>query len=109
MTHATATLDAVVDAVRTHPGLADKSVIGLVTDALGPTDWVGGPGDDGAAIDALGAKVIACGEALLPRFVARDPYGAGFAAVLTNVNDVAAMGGVPLGIVDTIVATRELA
>jgi uncharacterized protein len=109
MTHATAELNDVVDTVLAHPGLVNKSVLGLVTEALGPTDWVGGPGDDGAAMDALGAKVIACGEALLPQFVARDPYGAGFAAVLTNVNDVAAMGGVPLGIVDTIVATRELA
>jgi selenophosphate synthetase-related protein len=52
---------------------------------------------------------VACGEALFPPFVAADPYGAGFAAVLTNVNDVAAMGGVPLGIVDTVVASEELA
>jgi uncharacterized protein len=36
-------------------------------------------------------------------FVERDPYGAGVAAVLTNVNDVAAMGAVPLAIVDTVV------
>jgi selenophosphate synthetase-related protein len=53
--------------------------------------------------------VVACGEALLPAFVASDPYGAGVAAVLTNVNDLAAMGAVPLAIVDTIVGTPELA
>ena len=34
----------------------------------------------------------------------RDPYGAGVAAVLANVNDLAAMGAVPLAIVDTVVA-----
>jgi selenophosphate synthetase-related protein len=53
--------------------------------------------------------VVACGEALLPVFVARDPYGAGLAAVLTNVNDLAAMGATPRGIVDTIVADADTA
>ena len=54
-------------------------------------------------------RSIACGEALLPAFVAEDPYGAGFAAVLTNVNDLAAMGATPRGIVDTVVGTADLA
>jgi len=53
--------------------------------------------------------VIACGEALLPAFVAADPYGAGIAAVLANVNDLAAMGATPVAIVDTIVGSTELA
>jgi selenophosphate synthetase-related protein len=104
-----AELDSVIAAVRSHRGLRDKSAIGLVTEVLGPTDWVSGPGDDAAAVDALGAKVIACGEALWPPFVLADPFGAGVAAVLTNVNDVAATGGVTLGIVDTIVATAQVA
>jgi selenophosphate synthetase-related protein len=52
---------------------------------------------------------VACGEALLPEFVSGDPYGAGLAAVLTNVNDLAAMGAVPTGIVDTVVGGEELA
>jgi uncharacterized protein len=100
-------LDDLVAAVLAHPGLHNKSAIGLVTDVLGKTDWVSGPGDDAAAVDALGGKVVACGEALFPPFVAADPFGAGFAAVLTNLNDVAATGGVPLGVVDTIVGDEE--
>jgi hypothetical protein len=52
-------------------------------------------------------EVIACGEAILPRFVEQDPHGAGVAAVLTNVNDVAAMGAVPVAIVDTVVGPPE--
>ncbi|MFC7655617.1 AIR synthase related protein [Pseudonocardia benzenivorans] len=36
-----------------------------------------------------------------------DPRGAGFAAVLANVNDIAAMGAVPMGIVDTIATSPE--
>ncbi|HEX8972105.1 AIR synthase related protein [Oryzihumus sp.] len=103
--------------LRTHAALRAKAEIGLVSEVMGTASWVHGPGDDGAVVrmGATGAagspdgQVIACGEALLPAFVARDPYGAGFAAVLTNVNDLAAMGAEPRAIVDTIVGTVDLA
>jgi selenophosphate synthetase-related protein len=92
--------------VATHPGTLGKAAIGLVSEVLGGADWLGGPGDDGAVVDTAGGRVVACGEALWPPFVARDPWGAGFAAVLTNVNDVAAMGAEPLGIVNTLSASE---
>jgi selenophosphate synthetase-related protein len=108
---ATPTLDVgeLAHRVATHPGTRGKAAIGLVSEVLGTADWICGPGDDGAAVDALGGQVVACGEALWPPFVAADPYGAGFAAVLANVNDIAAMGARPLGIVDTIVGSEEVA
>ncbi len=106
---ASAALTELAQRLRAHPGLRGKQAIGLVSEVLGPADWISGPGDDGAAVDALGGQVVACGEALWPPFVAADPYGAGFAAVLTNVNDLAAMGALPLGIVDTIVGSEEVA
>ena len=102
-------LREIVDAVLANPGLRAKAEIALVGEALGATDWLGGPGDDGAVVRAGGATVVACGEALFPPFVAADPHGAGFAAVLTNVNDLAAMGAEPLGIVDTVVGTEDVA
>ncbi len=103
------TLDDIARAVRDHPGWTSKSAIGLVSEVLGPSDWQAGPGDDGAVVPTSGGRVVACGEALLPAFVAHDPRGAGFAAVLTNVNDLAAMGAVPRGIVDTVVASEDTA
>lgn len=102
-------LAAIAAACLANPGLTAKAEIALVGEVLGGTDWMGGPGDDGAVVTAHGGPVIACGEALFPPFVAADPHGAGFAAVLTNVNDVAAMGGVPLGVVDTVVASEPVA
>lgn len=95
--------------VRDHPGWTAKAAIGLVSDVVGPTDWEAGPGDDGAVVPTAGGRVVACGEAVWPPFVQRDPRAAGFAAVLTNVNDVAAMGARPLGIVDTVVAPADVA
>ena len=111
-------LEELAGVLRSHPALRAKHEIGLVGEVLGAGSWVHGPGDDGAVVAALprlpsagrdADQVIACGEALLPAFVASDPYGAGVAAVLTNVNDLAAMGAVPLAIVDTVVGSPELA
>ncbi|MDD7938297.1 AIR synthase related protein [Actinomycetospora lutea] len=99
-------LHALARRVATHPGTRGKAAIGLVSEVFGGADWLRGPGDDGAVVETGGGRVVACGEALWPPFVARDPWGAGFAAVLTNVNDVAAMGAEPLGIVNTVSASE---
>ena len=99
-------LEALAHRVATHPGTRGKAAIGLVSEVFGGADWLRGPGDDGAVVETAGGRVVACGEALWPPFVARDPWGAGFAAVLTNVNDVAAMGAEPLGIVNTVCASE---
>ena len=69
-----------------------------------------GPGDDGAVVEMPAeGSVIVCGEAMHPAFVASDPRAAGMAAVLANVNDLAAMGAVPRGIVNTVVAPASIA
>jgi uncharacterized protein len=102
-------LDQLVDAIRRHSGVTGKQPIAAVRHFVDASDPIHGPGDDGAIVPVGSHHVVACGEAISPPFVRLDPYGAGVAAVLANVNDVAAMGGVPLGIVNTIVATAEVA
>jgi len=99
-------IEALVAGLRTHPGLRNKAPIALVSEVLGATDWLSGPGDDGALV---AGDLVVGGEAMAPSFVAADPYGAGVAAVLANVNDLAAMGAVPLAIVDTVVAEEAVA
>ncbi|WP_165489483.1 AIR synthase related protein [Paraburkholderia hospita] len=101
-------LDAVVMAVRKHNGLTGKQAISAVRRFVDPSDPVHGPGDDGAIVEIDGRQVVACGEAISPAFIRADPYGAGIAAILANVNDVAAMGGVPRGIVNTVVGKSEV-
>jgi len=61
-------------------------------------------GDDAAALEHGGEYLILCGEAISPALVRARPHAAGAAAVVTNVNDVRAMGGRPLGIVDMLVS-----
>ena len=101
------TLPDLVQRLRTSSGWTSKSEISLVRDVFGPGDWRAGPGDDGAIVLIGSESAVVCGEALLPAFVEHDPYGAGIAAVLCNVNDVAAMGGIPDAIVDTLVGDRD--
>ena len=102
-------LQEVVDQARRHPGLLGKGPIGLVAEAFGPTDWLSGPGDDGAVIaDGTGSLIVG-GEAMLPRFVEADPFSTGVSAVLTNVNDLCAMGAWPMAIVDTVVGPEAVA
>ncbi|HWO71805.1 MAG TPA: AIR synthase related protein, partial [Actinomycetota bacterium] len=73
-------------------------------EVFGATDPVRGPGDDAAALPDGNGFLLLAGEAIWPPFVERDPYGAGIAAVVANANDVAAMGGRPVALVDAVVA-----
>jgi putative N-acetyltransferase (TIGR04045 family) len=64
---------------------------------------LGGPGfvgDDGAPVP--GTDVIAACDAILPALIDRDPEWAGWCAVLVNVNDLAAMGATPVGMMNAI-------
>jgi hypothetical protein len=103
-----ASLSALVDAVRAHPGVAAKADIGVVADVFGNADWLSGPGDDGAVVQDEERSLVVGGEAILPAFVAADPFGAGVAAVTTNLNDLAAMGAWPLALVDTVTGPQEV-
>jgi hypothetical protein len=104
-----ADLAALAERLRALPGVRAKADIGLVADVLGGGDWYAGPGDDGAVLPDGAGSVVVGGEAILPAFVAADPYGAGIAAVLANVNDLAAMGARPVALLDTVVGPQELA
>ncbi len=96
-------LETLAQGLRDLPGVRSKAHIALVAEVFGGGDWFAGPGDDGAVLPPGEGSVVVGGEAILPAFVEADPYGAGVAAVLANVNDLAAMGAVPVALLDTVV------
>jgi putative N-acetyltransferase (TIGR04045 family) len=59
-------------------------------------------GDDGAPVP--GSDLVAACDAIVPSLVERDPEWAGWCGVLVNVNDLAAMGAVPVGLLDAVAA-----
>lgn len=64
---------------------------------------LGGPGfvgDDGASVP--GSDVIAACNAISPSMVEREPEWAGWCGVLVNVNDLAAMGAAPVGLLNAL-------
>jgi uncharacterized protein len=98
-----ANLNDLAQRVRTHPGLLAKQDLRHVAAT------VGGDGDDAALINIVDqyAGVLAA-EAIRPELVAADPRVAGIAGVVTVLNDIAATGGRPMAILDTVVGTDEV-
>jgi len=101
-------LDEIAAGLRASRGLAHKSDIAAVMKSLslGPASRVGGKavpiGDDCAAIpDGEGWLLLAV-EGLLNEFVQREPWFAGYCAVMVNLSDVYAMGGRPIAVVDAL-------
>ncbi len=90
-------MEELVAAVRSAPGLLGKRDLEIVK-------RLGVDGDDAAAVPHGDGYLIVCGEAMSPPFLKADPFGAGAAAVVTNVSDVRAMGGTPLAIVDMLIS-----
>ena len=91
----------VAEAVRANPVIAAKSAIALVHDSL-PKSAIQN-GDDCAAIpEADGSWLLLAAEGIIPALLKSDPELAGRSAVLANVNDIYAMGGRPLALVDVV-------
>jgi putative N-acetyltransferase (TIGR04045 family) len=78
---------------------ATKSALAGVLDGLVSTP-AGFVGDDGSPVP--GTDVVAACDAVLPSLVDRDPRWAGWCAVLVNLNDLAAMGAAPVGLLDAL-------
>ncbi|MEI6331824.1 MAG: sll0787 family AIR synthase-like protein [Pseudanabaena sp. ELA645] len=59
-------------------------------------------GDDCAAIPDGDGFLLLASEGMLPKLIETDPWFAGWCAVMVNVSDIYAMGGVPIAVVDSI-------
>jgi len=92
-------LQQLAEMIRSGPAMDAKRELALVRRLGSRLD-----GDDGAAIPNRGEYLILCGEAIVPTFVRSNPHAAGAAAVITNVSDVRAMGGRPVGLLDMLVS-----
>jgi AIR synthase-related protein len=59
-------------------------------------------GDDAALLPAVSGPLLLACEGLHPALVEKDPWFAGWCGVLVNLSDIAAMGGRPLALVNSL-------
>jgi len=103
-------LKNIIDEIRNYPGIIRKRDIGHVVEILRnvdisshiATDF----GEDAAAIKYDGHYLLLAAEGMWPQFVKAEPYAAGKAAVMASVNDIYAMGGKPLALVNVLSASK---
>ncbi len=92
-------------AIREFPGVTRKNDIHRVTDRFPTAGFpkvIAAEGEDAAVLDCGGTCVLLATDGIMESLLESDPYLAGYYAVLVNVNDIAAMGGRPLGMVDVM-------
>ncbi|MFC3692926.1 sll0787 family AIR synthase-like protein [Chenggangzhangella methanolivorans] len=98
----------IAEGLRASQGLKSKADIALAARRLGVSgaDAVQ-VGDDCAAIPSGDGWLLFAVEGFMNRFVAEDPWFAGWCGVMVNCSDVAAMGGRPIAVVDAVWAQGE--
>lgn len=99
------TLDAIIEAIRTFPGVTRKRAIREIVNFLPTKSFpqvAASEGEDAAAIEYGDDYILFATDGIMESLVSSHPYYAGYFAVLVNVNDIAAMGGRPLAMVDVM-------
>jgi AIR synthase-related protein len=97
-----AELSALIERLKMHPNVQAKLHI---AEAYSPALGVAGPallGDDTAAIPDGNGFLLFAAEGMIEAFIERDPWFAGYSAVMVNLSDIAAMGGVPIALTDVL-------
>ena len=97
-----------VKSLQEFVGVSRKNSIEKVTKTLGEVYNISGEvlldfGDDASAIDIGNNQVILlAADGIWGQLMSVNPYWAGYCSVLVNVNDIAAMGGKPIAMVNTM-------
>ncbi len=100
-------IETIASEIRNFEGVTRKRTIADIAEILKTvrseyTDCIADIGDDAAIIDIGGDDVLLfAADGIWSRMLA-DPWWAGYGAVLVNVNDISAMGGRPIGMVNIL-------
>ncbi len=101
-------LKSLIDSVRNFEGITRKNLIKDITIRLEETYNISGKtllgfGDDASALEIGNSQVILMAtDGMWGKLMDADPRWAGYCSVLVNVNDIAAMGGIPLGMTNVL-------
>lgn len=103
-------LEEIVKRVREYRGVVRKGPIAPVASGLIPIqreDVLAAYGEDAAVIKCGREILLMAADGIVQDLVRKDPYWAGYCAVLVNVNDIAAMGGQSIAMVNVLACSEE--
>ncbi len=103
-------LDAVVSAIKTFPGVTRKNPIHTIVASFPLERFphvAASEGEDAAAIESGDEYILLATDGIMEALVNKNPFIAGYYAVLVNVNDIAAMGGRALAMMDVISLSKS--
>lgn len=106
-------MNALIDSIKIYDGITRKNFIKGATSILDETYNIAGRttlgfGDDASAIDIGNDNLLLmAADGMWGKLMEGDPQWAGYCSVLVNVNDIAAMGGVPMGMTNVISINDE--
>lgn len=98
----------IIESIRTFKGVTRKKSIADVREKLKDTYNISGKvhlafGDDAAAIDiGNDLLMLMATDGIWGSLMDIDPWWSGYCSVLVNVNDIAAMGGIPMGMTNVL-------
>ena len=96
----------IINEIRNYPGLTRKRNIYRATSLLAPVADFGATiadfGEDAAVIQYKDEFLLLAAEGIWSGLIEANPYGAGKASVMASVNDIYAMGGRPLAMVNVV-------
>ncbi|MCW3136288.1 MAG: methanogenesis marker 2 protein [Canidatus Methanoxibalbensis ujae] len=106
-------LEMIAASVKEYEGVRRKRAISDIMQFFNNIDIIGGRtiagfGEDAAVIDVDGENyMLVAMDGIWGRLIEADPWWAGYCAVLVNVNDIAAMGGTPIAMVNVISTAKH--
>lgn len=106
-------LKTLIDSIRNFEGIKRKNLIKEVTSLLKDSYNISGRtvlglGDDASAIDIGNQQLLLlAADGMWGKLMDADPRWAGYCSVLVNVNDIAAMGGIPIGMTNVLSIQNE--
>jgi len=105
-------LEDIIRGIRSYRGVTRKAPIGEVADMLLPgssRSVLAAAGEDAAAISCGEEVLLLAADGIVEDLIAANPRWAGYCSVLVNVNDIAAMGGLPVAAVNVMACSDPAA
>ncbi|MGD1060612.1 MAG: methanogenesis marker 2 protein [Methanomassiliicoccales archaeon] len=103
-------LQSLIADVRTHPGVTRKRTISEVIDffpEMSGRNVLAAYGEDAAVIEFGDSVLLLAADGIMESLLKANPFFAGYYSILVNINDISAMGGIPLALVDVLSMKEE--